>query len=98
LRPTAPVVAFTPLVNTCRRLALVWGVQPFRIEYGGHTDDMICRGESELIERGLANWGDTVVIVSGTKVGMRGATNMMKIDWLGSEECRIKLEEGKDGG
>jgi hypothetical protein len=28
---------------------------------------------------------------------MRGATNMMKIDWLGSEECRLKLEEGKDG-
>jgi pyruvate kinase len=96
LRPGAPVVAFTPLIKTCRRLALVWGVQPFRIEYGGHTDEMICRGESELINRGLANWGDTVVIVSGTKVGMRGATNMMKIDWLGSEECRIKLEEKKD--
>ncbi len=96
LRPAAPVVAFTPLIKTCRRLALVWGVQAFQIEYGGHTDEMICRGESELITRGLANWGDTVVIVSGTKVGMRGATNMMKIDWLGSEECRIKLEEGKD--
>ena len=98
LRPGAPIVAFTPLVKTCRRLALVWGVQPFRIEYGGHTDEMICRGESELIERGLANWGDTIVIVSGTKVGMRGATNMMKIDWLGSEECRLKLEEKKDEG
>ncbi len=95
LRPGAPVVAFTPLEKTCRRLALVWGVHPFKIEYGGHTDEMICRGEAELIERGLANWGDTVVIVSGTKVGMRGATNMMKIDWLGSEECMLSTEEKK---
>ena len=98
LRPTAPIVAFTPLEKTCRRLALVWGVHPCKIEYGGHTDEMICRGESELIERGLANWGDTVMIVSGTKVGMRGATNMMKIDWLGSEECKLTLKEKKDEG
>jgi pyruvate kinase len=93
LRPDMPIVAFTPDAETYRRLALVWGVQPFQIEFGGHTDEMICRGEAELIEHGIANWGDTLVIVSGTKVGMRGATNMMKIDWIGSDECRLYLDE-----
>jgi pyruvate kinase len=99
LRPRAPVVAFTPVERTVRRLALVWGVKPFHIAFGGHTDEMICRGEAALLDQGLASWGDKVVIVSGTRVGMRGATNMMKIDWIGSEECRVYLKtEAPDKG
>jgi len=95
-RPSAPIVAFTPLEKTWRRMSINWGLQPFLIEFGGHTDEMICRGEGALLNHGLAGFGDTIVIVSGTKVGMRGATNMMKIDWIGSEECKlyIKKEEG----
>ena len=74
----------------------MWGVTPLHIKFGEHTDEMICRGEAALIESGKAEWGDTVIIVSGTKVGMRGATNMMKIDWIGSEECRIYLTTKDD--
>jgi pyruvate kinase len=96
LRPATPIVAFTPLKRTCRRLALVWGIEPFAIEFGVHTDEMICRGEAALLDRGLADFGDTVVIVSGTKVGLRGATNMMKIDWIGSDECRLYLKGGEE--
>ncbi|MFQ5736347.1 MAG: pyruvate kinase [Thermodesulfobacteriota bacterium] len=97
LRPTAPIVAFTSRERTCRRLALIWGVQPFRIDYGEHTDEMICRGEAALLDNGLARLGDTIVILSGTKFGMRGATNMMKIDWIGSEECRLYLKKEPEG-
>jgi len=92
LRPSTPIVAFTPLEETKRRLSLIWGVQPFCIEFGGHTDEMICRGEAALLNNGLAELGDTIVVVSGTKVGMRGATNMMKIDMIGNEECKLYLK------
>ncbi|MBI1912385.1 MAG: pyruvate kinase [Deltaproteobacteria bacterium] len=92
LRPHTPIVAFTVLEKTWRKLALLWGVQPFLGEFGEHTDEMICRGEAALLDYGIADWGDTVVVVSGTKVGMRGATNMMKIDWIGSEECKLYLK------
>lgn len=97
LRPKPPVVAFTSQEKAMTRLTLIWGVKPYRIDFGGHTDEMICRGEAALLDAGLADWGDKVVIVSGTRVGMRGATNMMKIDWIGSEECRIYLKgKGSD--
>ena len=89
LKPPIPIVVFTPVEETKRRLSIVWGVQPFCIEFGGHTDEMICRGEAALLNYGLTELGDTVVVVSGTKVGMRGATNMMKIDRVGSEECKL---------
>lgn len=93
VKPATLIVAFTPLDKTWRRLSLLWGVQPFLIEFGEHTDEMICRGEAALLNYGIADWGDTIVIVSGTKVGMRGATNMMKIDWIGSEECKLYLKK-----
>ncbi len=95
LRPSTPIVAFTPLEETKRRLSLIWGVQPFCIEFGGHTDEMICRGEAAMLNNGLAEMGDTIVVVSGTKVGMRGATNMMKIDKIGSEECKLYVYKGE---
>jgi pyruvate kinase len=89
LRPGIPVVAFSPIEATCRRLALSWGIAPYAIEFGGDTDQMICRGESALLSHGLAEMNDPVVIVSGTRVGLKGATNMMKVDWIGSDECKI---------
>ncbi|MBI5886056.1 MAG: pyruvate kinase [Deltaproteobacteria bacterium] len=93
LRPSTAIIAFTAAPSAWRRLALVWGVTPYMTEFGASTDEMICRGEAALLDNGAAELGDTVVIISGTKVGMRGATNMMKIDWIGSEEC--KLYRGK---
>ncbi|MFQ5466326.1 MAG: pyruvate kinase, partial [Thermodesulfobacteriota bacterium] len=97
LRPRPPIVAFTNVAGTVGRLTLAWGVTPVGIDFGEHTDEMICRGEAALLDGGFAAWGDRVVIVSGTRVGMRGATNMMKIDWIGSEECRVHLK-GDYGG
>ena len=95
IRPTTPIVAFTNQQHTWRRLSLFWGVSPYTVQFGEHTDEMICRGEAALLDNGLADFGDTIIVVSGTKVGMRGATNMMKIDWIGSDECRIYLKSGR---
>lgn len=89
LRPATRVIAFSAAPSTCRRLAIVWGITPYVVEFGKSTDEMICRGEAALLDNCVAELGDTVVIISGTKVGMRGATNMMKIDWIGSEECKL---------
>ena len=95
LRPATPIIAFTNQERTQRRAALLWGVTSYKVDFGAHTDEMICRGETALLDNGLADFGDTVVIVSGTKVGMRGATNMMKIDWIGSDECKVYLKSGR---
>lgn len=92
IKPATQVVAFTPNERTWRRLSILWGVNGFIMPFGEHTDQMICKGEAAMLDNGLAELGDTVVVVSGTKVGMRGATNMMKIDWIGSDECRVYFD------
>lgn len=95
-RPKSPVIAFTPIVETYRRLSLVWGVIPKMIGLAHDTDEMVARAEDALLDSKLVAEGETVVIISGTTTGMRGATNMMKVDRLGDRKGGGK-EHGKKG-
>ncbi|MDH4099485.1 MAG: pyruvate kinase [Nitrospirota bacterium] len=93
-RPRTPIIAFTPIPETYRRLSLVWGVIPRMIELARNTDEMVSKAEDSLCKLGLAKDGDTIVIISGTTTGMRGATNMMKVDRIGD---RKGAEAGRKG-
>jgi len=77
-----PIVAFTPNDETCRQLALVWGVTPAPVDFGRSTDRLIAKGADRLIELGLVQPGATVVMVAGT-TDLVGAANVIKIHTLG---------------
>jgi len=79
LRPKAAIICFTPNEETGRKLALYWGLASFFIQFGSHGEELICQGESRLLELGLVKKGDHIVTVSGSSTGISGATNMMKI-------------------
>lgn len=98
-RPRTPIIAFTPIPETYRRLSLVWGVIPRMIDLARNTDEMVSKAEDSLRNTGLAKEGDTIVIISGTTTGMRGATNMLKVDRIedrGGQE-REAVQKGKYG-
>ena len=78
-RPRAPIFALTPDERTYRRLALVWGVRPVRLEMFGSTDEMIERGQKRLLELGVVSSGDVVVYVAGASTSTPGGTDMLKI-------------------
>ena len=94
-RPRTRIIAFTPIPETYRRLSLVWGVIPRVIDLSRNTDEMVARAEDTLCETGLAKEGDTIVIISGTTTGMRGATNMMKVDRIGDRKAPTTAGKGK---
>ena len=81
-RPSVPVVAVTPDDGVRRRLALTWGVLP---RHQPFVDD----GAAELVERsatatvdaGVAESGDTVVVLAGMMTELEGAntTNTLKV-------------------
>jgi pyruvate kinase len=77
-RPRAPIAAITPNDETFRRLALWWGVVPVRSDFAPSTDDMIVAGEALLKERGLAQPGETVLMLAGQSHTV-GATNMLQV-------------------
>lgn len=77
--PPTPVFALTPNPQTCRRLSLSWGVAPILVETIHNTDEMIVCSEKILKEKGLVKKGDIIVIVAGVPLGVKGGTNLLKM-------------------
>ena len=81
-RPSVPVVGVTPDDRVRRRLALTWGVlprhQPF-VDDG--AAELIERSATETVDAGVADSGDTVVVLAGMMTELEGAntTNTLKV-------------------
>ena len=82
-RPLAPIIGLTPLPETYRRMALVWGVQPLIVPRFDSTDSMVTTVVEKLHGEGYADKGDVLVILAGTPFGFGGRTNMMQIHRVG---------------
>ncbi|MEO8431783.1 MAG: pyruvate kinase [Acidobacteriota bacterium] len=77
-RPRCPILALTPLPETFRRLALVWGVVPVRVDMPASTDEMLQRIPGILLATGIVRSGDRIVITAGIPMGVSGSTNSIK--------------------
>ena len=82
-RPSIPIMALTPLIDTARRLALVWGVHAFVTEDARNADDMAERACRNAFGEGFAAVGERVIVVAGVPFGSPGATNMIRIAFIG---------------
>jgi len=82
-RPDSPIIAFTPFEPIRRRMALYWGVRPYTMSQIEHTDERIAEAERRLKEENLVKTGERIVILSGTRIGEPGGTNLMKLHEVG---------------
>jgi pyruvate kinase len=78
-RPRCPVIAFSTVQETRRRLQLFWGVTPRTIDHLKNIDSLTALAAERLLEEKLVQEGDVVGIVAGTPLGIRGTTNFMKL-------------------
>ncbi len=78
-RPRCPIIAFSPNQETRRRLGLLWGVLPRRIDHVKDIDSLAAAAEDRLREEKLVARGDVVGVVAGTPLGTKGTTNFMKL-------------------
>jgi len=81
-RPTQPIVALTPNHATFRRLALTWGVIPALVPEQRSTDDALSTMEDTVLELGLAERGELIVVTGGLPLGGDGRTNFIKVHRL----------------
>ncbi len=79
-RPAVPIMAVTPEPETFRHLALVWGVVPTLTEHFPTYDDMLPVARKRLVEMGLAEAGDRVVVTAGVPFDQPGTTNLLKVE------------------
>ena len=84
-RPRAPIVAVSPNIATGRRLAVVWGVHCVVTEDAHDVDDMVDRACRIGFKEGFAKAGQRIITVAGVPFGTPGATNMLRIAYVGAE-------------
>ena len=84
-RPGPPIVALSPNIATGRRLSVVWGVHCVITEDAHDQDDMVDRACRIAFKEGFAKAGQRVIVVAGVPLGTPGATNMLRIAYVGAE-------------
>jgi len=81
-RPSIPIVASTPSDEVRRQLALSWGIIPVSTEYTTQGADAIIQNAVQsALGTGIAESGDTVVVISGMMTELEGvnSSNMLKV-------------------
>jgi pyruvate kinase len=78
-----PILAFTPIVATARRLALTWGLHCVLTSDPENLDDMVDKACRIAFREGFARPGQRVIITAGIPLGTPGATNMLRIAFVG---------------
>ncbi len=78
-RPRCGVVGLTPIVETARRLTLVWGVRARVTEDVTSVEDMVDKADEAARALGVAGPDDRVAIIAGIPFGRAGKTNMIRV-------------------
>ena len=78
-RPEAPVIGFTPHVETARRMAVVWGVHAVVTPDVHSLSEAVERAVRAAQTEGFAASGDEIVVAAGVPFGHSGATNTLRV-------------------
>ncbi|MGY4232945.1 pyruvate kinase [Bradyrhizobium sp. USDA 4449] len=78
-RPSASILSMATTMRTARRLTLGWGLHSIEAPPVSSVDEMSMRACETAIREGFAKTGDTIVVATGTPIGVSGTTNTLKI-------------------
>ncbi len=78
-RPSQPILVLTPVLETARRLNLVWGLHCVQTADPANTSQMVKGAEAIARAEGYANTGDRAIVCAGVPFKRPGTTNMLRI-------------------
>ncbi len=78
-RPRSPVFAFTDEPRVVGQMGVLWGTKGFYIRFQHDTDTGIGVVHKTLVEHGLVRRGDSIVVVAGLPLPLRGRSNMVMV-------------------
>lgn len=79
-KPSVPILALTPNQYVCYQMALIGGVLPALAPDPKDTEDMVHIAIEQSKQLGMAQIGDRAIIVAGVPFGVRGTTNMLRVE------------------
>jgi len=84
-----PIYALTSQTATRYRCALYRDVYPLIVKYVGHDrEELLAEAERVLVDNGVVQDGDLIVLTIGEPIGKSGGTNTMKIVKVGEHRKR----------
>ena len=79
-----PIYALTSQTATRYRTTLFRDTYPLMVKYVGHDrEELLAEAEKVLVDNGVVNDGDLIVLTIGEPIGKSGGTNTMKIVRVG---------------
>jgi pyruvate kinase len=70
LRPNQRIVALTHRPEVVSELSLIWGAEPLLISNAQSTEEMLKIGEHRLLEAGMVENGEIIVVMAGRLSGL----------------------------
>ena len=83
MHTTVPIYAMSSVTETRRRVTLFRGVYPVKFKGARNPERALNMAEDELLNRGVVQLGDYIVLTIGEPFGKAGGTNTMKIVKVG---------------
>jgi pyruvate kinase len=84
LRNNQRIIALTHRPHVVCELALIWAVEPLLISKANSTEHMLEIGEQRLLEAGVVEKGDVIVIMAGRLSGL-GLSSSVSISTVGGD-------------
>ena len=89
LRHNQRIIALTDRPEVLCELALIWAVEPLLIPQAQSTEEMIKIGEQALLDAGVVEKGETIVIMAGRLSGL-GLSSSVSIYTIGGSLGRTR--------
>jgi pyruvate kinase len=84
IRHDQRIIALTHRPEVMSELSLIWAVEPLLIGHAQSTEDMLRVGEQRLLEAGVVQQGDVIVIMAGRLSGL-GLSSSVSISIVGGD-------------
>ncbi|MBT3199137.1 MAG: pyruvate kinase [Phycisphaerales bacterium] len=82
-RPQCPILGISPDPAVVRRMCLYYGVQAMQAGLVEHTTDVLDLASKFALDKGVAQPGDNIIVISGRPLGTTGATNTLVVHTVG---------------
>jgi pyruvate kinase len=87
-RPSSPILALTPRLDTARKLGLTWGVYAVRTKDIGNFEEMIGKARRMALRHGLTDKSRKIVVLAGVPFGTPGSTNVVHVATIRGDELK----------
>jgi pyruvate kinase len=84
IRHDQRIIALTHRPEVMSELSLIWAVEPLLIKHAQSTEDMLKIGEQRLLEAGVVEKGEVIVIMAGRLSGL-GLSSSVSISTVGGD-------------